>query len=181
MGHEEVTLVAPQEKFQWQFLAMVEEFRTAGENRHESLPELVTRGFGSYIRHLHDMAEGKRFLPGFVPSTTFWLVVNGTKVVGESHLRHYLTWALKNEGGHIGYAIRPSERRKGYGTRILALTLEKAMGLGLERVLVTCDTDNVASARIIEKNGGIFQDQSISKRSGKPVSRYWIEIGGKPL
>ena len=176
MGQEEVTLVAPHAKFERQFLALVEEFRTAGESRHENLPELMRRGFGSYIRHLQDMAEGKRLPHGFVRSTTFWLVVDGSKLVGESRLRHYLTRALKKEGGHIGYATRPSERRKGYGTRILALTLEKARELGLKRVLVTCDTDNIASARIIQKNGGIFENESISDHSGKPVSRYWIEL-----
>ena len=72
--------------------------------------------------------------------------------------------------------MRPSERRKGYGTLILELTLEKAKDLGLDKVLLTCDTDNVASAKIIEKNGGKLAGQAISNKNGKQISRYWIEF-----
>jgi predicted acetyltransferase len=97
-------------------------------------------------------------------------------MIGITHLRHRLTDPLRKEGGHIGYNIRPSERRKGYGTKILELALDKAREIGLKRVLVTCDTDNVASGKIIRKNGGVFEGESISDRSGKPVSRYWIEL-----
>jgi predicted acetyltransferase len=84
--------------------------------------------------------------------------------------------ALEHHGGHVGYAIRPSERLKGYGTRLLALTLDKAREMGLGRVLVTCDTDNFASVRVIEKNGGVLENQVISNRSGKMISRYWIAL-----
>jgi predicted acetyltransferase len=102
-------------------------------------------------------------------------LVSGQHVIGQSSLRHHLNPSLEREGGHIGYNIRPSERRKGFGTMILSLTLEKAKGIGLTRVFVTCDTDNVASARIIEKNGGRLQGQVISERSGKLINQYWIE------
>ena len=108
--------------------------------------------------------------------TTYWLVKDNEIVLGESRLRHRLTPALENEGGHIGYAIRPRQRRKGYGTCILRLTLEKARDMGLDRVLVTCDTDNLASARIIEKNGGALAGYGISPQSGIQVSQYWIDL-----
>ncbi|MEW5867934.1 MAG: GNAT family N-acetyltransferase [Chloroflexota bacterium] len=85
--------------------------------------------------------------------------------------------ALDLEGRHIGYAIRPVRWRRGYGTHILALTLEKARERGLRRVLVTCDKENTASARIIEKNGGRLAGEALAERSGKPVLRYWIELG----
>jgi len=97
-------------------------------------------------------------------------------ILGESRLRHSLTPALEHHGGHIGYVIRPSQRRKGYGTLILALTLEKARALGIQRVRITCDTDNTGSVRIIEKNGGILSAQVISERSGKLISQYWIDL-----
>ena len=79
------------------------------------------------------------------------------------------------EGGNIGYAIRPSERRKGFGTLILRLTLEKAKNIGLTRVLVTCDADNVASRKIIERNGGVLAGQVVSEHTGKLVMRYFID------
>ena len=81
---------------------------------------------------------------------------------------------LEKEGGHIGYDIRPSERRKGYGTVLLALTLKKAQELGLHEVLVTCDSDNVDSVRIIEKNGGELIGRAVSEHTGKEVNRYRI-------
>jgi len=83
---------------------------------------------------------------------------------------------LRNIGGHIGFNIRPSERRRGYGTAILALTLEKAKELRLKRVLVTCDDNNVASAKIIEKNGGILEDKYWNDELEQPKRRYWIEL-----
>jgi len=91
-------------------------------------------------------------------------------------LRHQLTPALEHEGGHIGYDIRPSARRRGFGTLILALTLERARILGLARALLTCDTDNTASARIIERNGGALAARVVSNRTGKLISQYWIEL-----
>ena len=149
------------------------EFSAAKEERYilpnwQDFPGLITR--------LQSETHSEGLCEGVVPQTCFWLVDCNGRLLGETHLRHYLTPALMEEGGHIGYVIRPSERHKGYGTIILALLLPKARSLGLTRVLVTCDTENLASARIIEKNGGILASRAISTRSGKPISRYWIEL-----
>jgi predicted acetyltransferase len=83
---------------------------------------------------------------------------------------------LAHEGGHIGYGVRPSERGKGYGTEVCRRTLEAARGLGLARVLITCDTDNPASARIIEKNGGVLENEVRSRETGKMKRRYWVTL-----
>ncbi len=83
---------------------------------------------------------------------------------------------LEREGGHIGYDVPPSERMKGYGTILLKHVLLKAKEMGIKKVLITCDADNIGSAKIIENNGGIYENESISTESGKPVSRYWISI-----
>ena len=96
--------------------------------------------------------------------------------MGMSRLRHGLVPHLKKEGGHIGYHIRPSERNQGYGTRILGLTLDKARELGLSEVRVTCDQDNIASVRVIEKNGGRKTGEAISERTGNRVNQYWITL-----
>jgi predicted acetyltransferase len=95
-------------------------------------------------------------------------------VVATSRLRHRLVPDLEVEGGHIGYSVRPSLRRRGYGALLLSLTLEKAAGLGMASALVTCDADNVASRRVIEKNGGVFAGEGVSPESGKTVLRYWV-------
>ena len=171
---EKIDLVEPSMLLKDPFLEMAGEFREAGEYypHHEE----AQQNFGLFIDGLFDKALGIGLPPGYVPGTTFWLVRDGVTLLGESRLRHWLTPALQVEGGHIGYAIRPSARRMGYGTQILALTLEKAVQQGLRKVLVTCDRDNIGSAKIIEKNGGSFFGHSISPRSGKQVSLYWIEL-----
>jgi predicted acetyltransferase len=92
-------------------------------------------------------------------------------------IRHALTPCLEAHGGHIGYSIRPTEQRKGYATRMLALALEKARQIGLQRVLITCDQRNVASARVIQKNGGLLKNEMPSDQPGREwTQRYWIEL-----
>ena len=93
---------------------------------------------------------------------------DGPQVVGRISLRHELTAWLLEVGGHIGYAVRPSARRRGHATRALALMLPVAADHGLDRVLVTCDVDNVGSRRVIEANGGVLEDVRGTKR------RYWV-------
>lgn len=105
---------------------------------------------------------------GFVRCSYRWIVDDG-EFVGYLALRHELNDFLLDQGGHIGYSVRPSRRREGHATRALALGVVEARELGLERVLVTCDVDNLASARTIERNGGVLEDVRGDKR------RYWIE------
>ena len=173
-------LVKPAYVHRKAFLATVADYRAAGENRYQPLLEIFRTDFRGYVRHLRLMARGVGLKPGWVPYTVFWSLKPGLPLfVGELHIRHWLIPALEKEGGHIGYTIAPSMRGKGFGTQQLALGLEKAHALfGLDRVLVTCDSDNVASARVIQKNGGVFENEVVSDHSGKPVSRYWIDLAG---
>ena len=132
--------------------------------------------FAAYVQSLLNHAMPEHVNPGRVPYSHFWLVTGQGRVIGTSRLRHYLVPHLEKEGGHIGYDVRPSGRGRGYGTRLLALTLCEARRMGLSRVLVTCDEDNLASRRVIEKNGGELASRGISERTGKPVLRYWIDL-----
>ena len=171
MNQQEISLIEPTEKLKAEFLAMANEFLAAGDERYNS--ELAD--FSGYLERLSKQTRAENLLPDRVPGNEFWLVSNN-RVLGRSKLRHRLIPALECEGGHIGYDIRPSERRKGYGTLILKLTLEKAKDLGLSCVLLTCDADNVGSAKVIENNGGILSGRAVSERSGKPILQYWIEL-----
>jgi predicted acetyltransferase len=108
-----------------------------------------------------------------VPFSVFWLV-EGEEFIGETHVRHQLNDYLINEGGHVGYGIRPRRQGQGYGKLILALALHECRRLGLSRVLLTCLQDNVASARIIEVNGGELENVIADPAGRRPLRRYWI-------
>ena len=92
------------------------------------------------------------------------------EVIGFLAIRHRLNDFLLEEGGHIGYSVRPARRGEGHATRALALALDRAAELGIDRVLVTCDEDNEPSRRTIEGNGGVLEDVRKGKR------RYWIDL-----
>jgi predicted acetyltransferase len=172
-----VRLIEPSVELESEFMALVQEFVAAGGYQRWGYELVIEDGnFGKYVRDRLDWKEGKNLPEGWVPGSTFWLVRGDNVIVGTSSLRHRLTEHLRNIGGHIGFNIRPSERGKGYGTAILALTLEKAKELGLKRVLVTCDDNNIASAKVIEKNGGILEDKYSNDKLEQHKRRYWIEL-----
>ena len=88
-------------------------------------------------------------------------------------MRHHLNESLKRYGGHIGYKIRPSYRRRGYGALICKLGIQGGAQTGVGDILITCDDDNIGSSRIIEANGGVLQDK-IDNGRGVLTRRYWI-------
>jgi len=114
---------------------------------------------------------------GRVPSTQYLTFrKSDNKLVGMIQVRHNIeTEHLLKYGGHIGDCVRPSERNKGYATKQISLALEECKKLGIEKVLITCKDWNKASARTIEKNGGVFENQ-ITDAEGVVFNRYWITI-----
>jgi predicted acetyltransferase len=181
MDGESLELVSPTTRWEAAYLAFLDDFEAAGEPRIPagSGVELARSDFAAFVQRLQDDEHGVNLKPGIVPSSAYWLLrhdVEGVTILGVSALRHALTPALEDVGGHIGYSIRPSERRRGYGTRILTLTLQYARALGLDRVLITCDTDNIGSARVIEKNGGVLASEGYSALVETRISRYWITL-----
>ena len=173
-SHEPIRLLEPAAGFREEFLGLLPEYQAAGEK--VSNAELARTEFGAYVRHLHDRSQGRDLPAGYVPVTTFWLVRDNQIILGESQLRHYLTPDLETYWGHISYRVRPSQRRKGYGILILRLTLEKTRELNIQRVRMICDTDNIGSTRIIERNGGRLSGYSVDPKDGKRTSQYWIEL-----
>ena len=128
-----------------------------------------------WLSHVRALEKSETCPPNLVTATLF-VAVRKTDfgIVGMIDLRHRLNDFLAEYGGHIGYSVRPDERRKGYAKRMLALVLEEARGRGISRVLITCDDDNVASARTIEANGGVFERTACL--DGEVLRRYWIEL-----
>ena len=130
------------------------------------------RGIADLVQVLRDFGDPDRQLDDkWVHCDFFWITDDDPEeMIGFLAVRHTLNAFLLEEGGHIGYSIRPSRRREGHATRALSLGLDRAAGLGIERALVTCDDDNEPSRRTIESNGGVFEDV----RNGK--LRYWIDL-----
>jgi predicted acetyltransferase len=129
--------------------------------------------FRRYLEVLAEQARGENLAPNHVPSTFLFAFV-GTSIVGRVAIRHSLTPDLERLGGHIGYIVVPEYRRRGYATAMLRQSLQIArQQLGLERVLVTCDDDNVGSIKTIEKNGGVLE-RTVIGPDDTPTRRYWI-------
>jgi predicted acetyltransferase len=162
------------------FVAAMAEFRAEGrggpDDRSMIASELrefehrwvVPEGFAAYVDWLRAQAlEDSPRPEGHVPSTTLWFV-DGDEYLGRIAIRHRLTDFLREVGGHIGYDVRPTARRRGHATAMLRAALPTARGLGIDSALLTCDFDNVASRKVIESNGGVLED-----RRGDKL-RFWV-------
>lgn len=173
-------LIAPDVRVYRSFVAAMDEYRAEGrgssddrsaisrylrDHRADLASEAAFARFVAAIRA--DRLEATPRPEGFVPSTELWWV-EGDQFLGRIGIRHRLTPALLEIGGHIGYDIRPSARRLGHATEMLRLGLAVAHGLGIDPALVTCDVDNTGSRTVIERNGGAFEDQRGNKL------RYWV-------
>jgi predicted acetyltransferase len=162
------------------FLAAMAEFRSEGRGggadnsmvgrdlrelgREWSDPEVFRRYVGQVVS---DAREDTPRPTGYVPATTLWWM-DGDEYLARISIRHRLTPPLLEWGGHIGYDVRPSARRRGYATQMLAAARPVAARLGIDPALITCDLDNVGSRKVIEANGGVLEDQ----RAGK--LRFWM-------
>lgn len=131
--------------------------------------------FEEFLQMLEKNKHQELIKQGYSTQTTFGVFDDG-KLIGGFNLRHELKGNLINHGGNIGYLVRPSERRKGYGTIILGSALKKAKELGLGRILVTCREENIGSSRVIEKNGGIYENDYYDEVQNVTFKRYWINL-----
>lgn len=163
-------LTRPRERWKDSYIEAVYEYirekRTV--NWH---PEILRTRFDEYLKVVAQMETDP--LAGMAPASLFWLIAARHGYIGDVDVRHCLTDSLRRFGGHIGYKIRPSRRRRGYGALICRLGIERARLLGIGDILITCDDDNIGSAKIIEANGGVLQDRIDNKRATL-TRRYWI-------
>ena len=158
------------------FRSLVREFSEQGEPLVPFTLQFPHDDFPAFVERLAACSRGEGLPPGFVPHTTLWLVRDGRDVVGVSNLRHTLTPQLRIEGGNIGYGVRPSARGRGYATRLLQGTLERARELGLDRALLTCAKTNAGSIATIRRCGGVLDSEEFIPSRGEVVQRWWIEL-----
>lgn len=130
--------------------------------------QLTSDQLHDFLQKKVEESEGINLREGYVPQTIYWLVED-SQLVGIGKLRTQLSENLKKMGGHIGYAIEPASRNKGYGTQILKLMLDEASKQGIQEVLITCDSTNERSRSVIESNGGVLAD-IIDHHC-----RYWVK------
>ncbi len=160
-----------------QLAEMIDEWKIDQEVNHTSHSPWAIfkndyRDFPHYLANL----EVSTPRDGMVPDSTFFLLDEDQDILlGAINIRHYLNDYLMQYGGHIGHGIRPSQRRKGYATRMLGLALEECRKLGIQNVLMVCDKDNIGSAKSIIKNGGVLENEFVSQ-NGAVEQRYWIQI-----
>lgn len=166
-----IRLVKLSKEYKGHLVEMMDEWTNANE---KIVPYAIRKNdyhnFDEYLVNL-DVLENDK---GLVPDSTFFcLDVERNIFVGAINIRHYLNDALMLNGGHIGDGIRPSERRKGYATAMIDLALEECRRLGIDKVLMVCDKDNIGSAKSIVKNGGILENEIVV--DGVVEQRYWID------
>ncbi|WP_076467416.1 GNAT family N-acetyltransferase [Micromonospora avicenniae] len=131
-------------------------------------------GFAAWVARLTEESDPTKPLDAGRVHCTYRWIVEGDQVLGGIALRHGLDDFLLRVGGHIGYGIRPSARRRGLATWALGRMLDEARTLGMNRVLITCEVNNTASGRTIERQGGVLED--IRDTELGTVRRYWVEL-----
>lgn len=165
-------LVKLNETYKSQLFDMLDEWHSTGET---IIPYAIRKtdyhDFEQYVTSL----EVTNTSGGLVPdSTYFCLDTERNRFVGAVNIRHYLNEPLLLNGGHIGDGVRPSERRKGIATEMIALALKECRKLGIDRVLLVCNKDNIGSAKSIIRNGGVLENEI--NVNGKVQQRYWIQL-----
>lgn len=172
---KEVLIVSPSIKHKNEYLIMMEEWKKAKEEVVPGVLNMKHMNYEGWLKLIESYKDEKTCPCKHVPSDTFFLVDSQSKIYGAVSIRHYLNEELLNFGGHIGYGVRPSERKKGYAAVMLKMALLRCRYMGINKVLVTCNKDNIGSAKTIKKNGGILENE-VTGYDGKIVERYWINI-----
>jgi predicted acetyltransferase len=167
-----LSLVKLDRKYKKHLNDMMEEWYSTGEKIIPyTIRRLDFRDFDRYMNYL----EIKDNKDGLVPDSTFFCLDEERDIfVGAVNIRHYLNDSLLLNGGHIGDGVRPSERRKGIATKMIELALKECKKIGIDKVLMVCDKENIGSAKSIQNNGGILENEVII--DGIVEQRFWINI-----
>ncbi len=172
---DRVKLILPNANYKGEILNYKNEFMKDNDSMDGTSGLRNAKSFENWLNDITDNLNEETVREGLVPSTTYIAISTyDERLIGMIDIRHRLNDYLLNYGGHIGYSVRKSERDKGYATEMLQLALNQCRGLGITKALLTCDKDNIASAKTIVKNGGTFENEV--KEENGITQRFWITL-----
>lgn len=175
MIENDITLVKPNIEFKIDALLYCDECVAIDGRVHGDGGLLNSSSYEAWLSHLQSMSDKTTVPEGLVPSTTYFAIdTKSRKIVGIIDIRHTLNDYLANRGGHIGYSVRPSLRGKGFGIAMLELALLKCTEIGLSEILITCDKDNIRSAKTAMHCGG--REEITKKSQEEGFRRFWIKL-----
>lgn len=157
-----------------EYFDFINEWKEYGQDIVPYSARLLDMDYKSWLENTYRYEKEETCLKDFVPAHTYFLVNENKRILGAINIRHRLNDYLLNYGGHIGYGIRPTERRRGYASIMLKLALPISKELGIKKALITCDKTNLGSAKTIMKNGGILENEVTE--DGEITQRYWVTL-----
>lgn len=171
----DLILVKPSKELEKSILEYRQEYYDFGEtNVNGSCGIAYYNDFNEWINIVLSIEKDKLSIDHVHASTFFSVRKSDNKIIGSIQLRHFLTEDLEKHGGHIGYGIRPTERKKGYGKQQLLLVLDIAREMKLPKVMISCDKDNIASSRTAISCGGILTCENYYKDVEQQI--FWINL-----
>ena len=175
----DLRFIKPSIEYKKEILEFREVFLLAGDNIMNGCGYLNRYShIEVWLSHIKSYEHKDKIDPntGFVEGSQWMLIDMDTRyILGMTNIRHYLNDTLLKTSGHIGYSIRPDERKKGYGRLQLQYALDFLHSIQVEKALVTCDEDNIASYKTIESCGGVLENITLNEKKGTLIRRYWIE------
>ncbi|MBK9248972.1 MAG: GNAT family N-acetyltransferase [Ignavibacteria bacterium] len=170
---QNISLIEPSVSYKASFLDFVLDVKVTG---YESYVHYATaeENFDEFLLRLKEAHEGVNLPENRVPCSSYWLIDERDEVVGVFRIRHRVDSDFLQLIGHIGYEIKSTHRKMGYGTKILKLGLAEAKNIGLDVVLINCDDDNWGSLRIIEKFNGKYKTSFNDPETKKIVKQFEV-------
>lgn len=174
---EELVLIKPEENYAEKIAEYRKEFIDAKSSMDGTGVLRHTEDPHEFVKLSKDYEDPAKVQEGRVAATQFMFVrKSDDEIVGMIQVRHYLNDYLEKYAGHIGYSVRPKERRNGYAKEMLKEALSFCKEIGIEKVLITCDNDNIGSEKTILANGGVFENEIYEPDEKVYIKRFWINL-----